>query len=76
MTNRNKPWDSDTLELVAWAGLIGGFFLCVAAFSVFSFHMESATFNRLTGAHTTWWDAAWVELRVQEAPKGVRDVPR
>jgi hypothetical protein len=42
--------------------------LAFPAFAIFRFHMESATFNRLTGAHTTWWDAAWVELRVQEAP--------
>lgn len=26
---------------------------------------ESATYNRLTGAHTTAWDALWCELRVQ-----------
>lgn len=41
-------------------------------FAIYKYHMESATFNRLTGAHTTWWDAVWVELRVQEAP----NVPR
>lgn len=29
---------------------------------------ESRTFNRITGAHTTTWDAMWLELRVQEAP--------
>lgn len=28
--------------------------------------MESRTFNKLTGAKTTAWDALWVELRVQE----------
>ncbi len=27
--------------------------------------MESKTYNKLTGAQTTWWDALWVELRVQ-----------
>ena len=35
---------------------------------------ESATYNKLTGAETTWWDALWVELRVNEAPKGVKEV--
>lgn len=30
---------------------------------------ESEVYNRLTGAHTTWWDAMWVELRVQDKPK-------
>lgn len=30
--------------------------------------MESSTYNRLTGAQTTWWDAMWAELRVMDAP--------
>lgn len=33
---------------------------------------ESATYNRLTGAHTTAWDALWVELRVQDTTKDQR----
>lgn len=37
--------------------------------SVFQAKMESDTYNRLTGAQTTWWDALWVELRVQGQPK-------
>jgi len=32
-------------------------------------NMESKTYNRLTGADTTWWDALWVELRVIDGPK-------
>lgn len=31
--------------------------------------MESNTYNRLTGANTTWWDALWVELRVMGEAK-------
>ncbi len=31
--------------------------------------MKSRTYNKLTGANTTWWDAIWVELRVQDTPK-------
>ena len=31
--------------------------------------MESRTYNKLTGAKTTWWDAVWVELRVAEGTK-------
>lgn len=31
--------------------------------------MESKTYNKLTGANTTWWDAMWVELRVQDQPQ-------
>ena len=30
--------------------------------------MESRTYNKLTGASTTWYDALWVELRVQDQP--------
>lgn len=26
---------------------------------------ESKTYNKLTGASTTWWDVIWVELRVE-----------
>jgi hypothetical protein len=33
-------------------------------------HMESKTYNKLTGASTTMWDALWVELRVQDQPIG------
>lgn len=44
------------------------FLLCVLGaigITVFSAYQESRTYNKLTGAHTTWWDALWVELRVQ-----------
>jgi hypothetical protein len=75
MTNRNKPWDSETLEIIAWVGLLGAVVVCGTAFAVFRFHMESDTYNRLTGAHTTWWDAVWVELRVQESPRTNESAP-
>jgi hypothetical protein len=32
-------------------------------------YMESRTYNKLTGANTTAWDALWVELRVQDQPR-------
>ena len=32
-------------------------------------YMESKTYNKITGAETTWWDAMWVELRVEGDPK-------
>jgi hypothetical protein len=32
-------------------------------------HNESRVYNKLTGANTTTWDAMWVELRVQDAPR-------
>lgn len=42
---------------------------CIIGFTFFLAKMESDTYNRLTGAKTTWWDALWVELRVMEAPR-------
>ena len=39
-----------------------------AVFAIMQPVMESKTYNKLTGAHTTWWDALWVELRVQDQP--------
>jgi uncharacterized membrane protein len=29
-------------------------------------YMEARTFNRVTGAQVSTWDAMWIELRVQE----------
>lgn len=42
--------------------------LCVASWITKSY-FEAETYNRLTGAHTTAWDAMWVELRVQDSAK-------
>lgn len=39
------------------------------AWLLFCAKQESDTYNKLTGAHTTMWDALWVELRVQDKPK-------
>ena len=43
--------------------------LFFTAFYLFASKMESNTYNKLTGAHTTWFDALWVELRVQDQPR-------
>lgn len=43
--------------------------LIVCASLPLSWVMESRTYNKLTGAHTTWFDAIWVELRVQDNPR-------
>jgi len=32
-------------------------------------YFEAQSYNRLTGAHATTWDAMWVELRVQDQPQ-------
>lgn len=36
-------------------------------------YMESMTYNKLTGAKTTTWDAMWVELRVQDQASTNKD---
>ncbi len=50
--------------------IYAAFFLVSIGCWVAHSYYESETYNRLTGAHTTWWDAMWVELRVQDAPRG------
>lgn len=49
--------------------LLGGVLFLVLVGFVFGSCQESRTYNRLTGANTTTWDAMWVELRVQGVPK-------
>jgi hypothetical protein len=67
MKPKNTPWylDADNVHIL----LPLGFLIVVLMAAPVGWYMESAAFNRITGAHTTWWDAVWVELRVQEAPK-------
>ncbi len=49
------------------------FVVCVVIGVIFlaslSPYFESRAYNRLTGAQTTYWDALWLELRVQDQPK-------
>lgn len=47
-------------------GLIAIVIVVCIALMVVSSHFESKTYNKLTGANTTTWDAIWVELRVQD----------
>jgi hypothetical protein len=60
--------DIDAPGCIILAFLVGTI-LFLPTFFIGSSYMESKTFNRLTGANTTWFDALWVELRVQEAPR-------
>jgi hypothetical protein len=50
-------------------GVIIAVILVISATLFIQPYMESKTYNKLTGAKTTWWDALWVELRVQDSPK-------
>ena len=55
---------SSSFELCVYLFLL---FVSLAAMSgawVFKSRMEAKSFNRLTGANVSTWDAMWVELRV------------
>ncbi|MGQ0721048.1 MAG: hypothetical protein ACT4PE_05670 [Candidatus Eiseniibacteriota bacterium] len=49
------------------AGSVAVLVAC-ALWVVFS-HFEARSYNRITGANVSTWDAMWVELRVQEGSK-------
>lgn len=44
------------------------FALCCVPWVVSSY-FEAQSYNRLTGANVTTWDAMWIDLRVQAEPK-------
>lgn len=49
-------------------GIIIGAVALFVSLALWSASNESRTFNKLTGAQTTTWDALWTELRVQAPP--------
>ena len=57
-SSRNSEFGKGCVVVLAFA-VVYAFFAYVQAKN------ESDTFNRLTGATTTWHDALWAELRVQ-----------
>lgn len=40
-------------------------FAAIFAFVGAQPYFEMQSYNRLTGSHATYWDAVWIELRVQ-----------
>lgn len=60
--NRNAEW---LLPLVALLFLI----LLAPFIMIIRSHMEAKAYNRLTGSDVTTWEAMWVELRVDGAPR-------
>jgi hypothetical protein len=63
-----KPSSNTWVEVLIIFLVLTVIFGCTLG-PLLSAKMESDTYNKLTGAKTTWWDALWVELRVQDAPK-------
>lgn len=59
------------MKIHEWLYVIAIGFIVLGALTVWiaSSYFESRTYNRLTGAQTTTWDAMWVELRVQNTTK-------
>lgn len=68
MTNRQK----DKLITACFFAASIILFLIMIGFVLIQPFMESQTFNKLTGADTTVWDAIWVELRVTESPNNTK----
>ena len=60
--------DADKFVITWCVGLLTLLVVVCVAGWVGQSYFESQTYNRLTGAHTTTWDAMWVELRVMDAP--------
>lgn len=61
-----RGFDPDLASCLTYVFMLAVIFGALGLWQWFSAANESATYNRLTGAHTTTWDALWVELRVQE----------
>lgn len=61
-----------TFLVLFFGGLFLISMLCLSVY--FPAKMESDTFNNLTGKHTTWKDAVFLELRVQETIKDSANV--
>lgn len=49
--------------------ILGSFILLFAVLIYLDCKWKSETYNRLTGAHTTTWDAFTIELKIQDKPK-------
>lgn len=56
-------------EEKATIGLLIVFFVIAFLIAVVQAHMEAKTYNKVTGNNVTWWDAMWIDLRVQDSPK-------
>ena len=54
--------DEDTPATLVIVGVVvlmlGGVWYCAS--------QEAAAYHRVTGKYVTWWDAVWLDLRVQE----------
>jgi hypothetical protein len=65
---RKAQLKHDRLENILVGGVVAVAVLLIAAviYGCFFFkaHMEAKTFNKLTGANVSAWDAMWVQLRV------------
>lgn len=48
--------------------IFAAFLVVLVCIKLIASYNEATTYNRLTGAHATTWDALWVELRVQAEP--------
>jgi hypothetical protein len=62
--------DDEDKKFIKWCVVAAiGMLAILAALDVIGAYFESRAYNRLTGAHTTTWDAFWLDLRVMDSPK-------
>ena len=60
------------IQLVILGVLLGLLLIGAVSWWVVKSSFEASTYNRLTGANVSTWDAMWVELRVQEPLNNAR----
>lgn len=56
-------------EKLIVAGLLLFFFFVIPSFLLVPPYFEAQSYNRITGENVSYWDALWVELRVQSCDK-------
>jgi hypothetical protein len=62
----------ETKEKLGW--ILAGFgvvllFALLLSIPIISAYFEAQSYNRVTGANVSTWDAIFLDLRVQESPK-------
>lgn len=69
MNSKIKELFENLKEILPIVGIVCAVLLFAIIPWVLSSYFESTSYNRLTGATTTTWDAMWIELRVQNEGK-------
>ena len=60
-----KNWWIENWPIVAFVVILAGLLIL----AVISPKMEAESYTRLTGKQVSYWDAVWLDLRIQEQVK-------